>query len=63
MHARVLAESKGSTVHSRARMFEYFPRNYPWNMSVLMTLHVGGEISEIDEACRRLVQEAKNLSP
>ncbi len=33
-------------------MFEYFPDNYGWNQSVLMALLSGGDINEIDDACR-----------
>src|ERR1019366_8461669 len=33
-------------------MFAYFENNYPWNMAVLMAFALGGQISEIDEACR-----------
>lgn len=46
-----------------ARMFEYFPDMYSWNMAVLMTVQVGGEISEIDEACRPLRENVGNTSP
>jgi dienelactone hydrolase len=35
-------------------MFEYFPTNYPWSMSVLMALEMGGNVSEIDDICRPL---------
>ena len=35
-------------------MFEYFDQNYPWNMAVMMAAQSGGEMSEIDEACRPL---------
>ena len=35
-------------------MFEYFPTHYSWNMGLLMALQLGGELSEIDEACRPL---------
>jgi dienelactone hydrolase len=38
-------------------MFEYFPRNYPWSLAVMGALNRGGEIGEIDDACRPL-QEA-----
>jgi dienelactone hydrolase len=34
-------------------MFEYF-RNYPWNLALMIALHTGGVISEIDDACRPL---------
>ena len=40
-------------------MFEYFPGNYSWNLGVLMAAQLGGEMSEIDEACRPL----RALSP
>jgi dienelactone hydrolase len=33
-------------------MFEYFPGNYIWNLAVVITLHNGGLIGEVDEACR-----------
>jgi dienelactone hydrolase len=35
-------------------MFEYFPGRYSWNLGVLMAAQLGGELSEIDEACRPL---------
>ncbi len=35
-------------------MFEYFPNHYSWNLGVLMAAQLGGEMSEIDEACRPL---------
>ena len=40
-------------------MFEYFPGNYSWNLGLLMAAQLGGEMSEIDEACRPL----RSLSP
>ncbi|MQY28370.1 alpha/beta hydrolase family protein [Nocardia aurantia] len=33
-------------------MFEYFPGNYVWNLSVVATLNSGGLIDEVDRACR-----------
>jgi len=33
-------------------VFEYFPGNYVWNLAVVATVHNGGAIAEIDEACR-----------
>jgi len=36
-------------------MFEYFAGHYSWNMGVLMAAQLGGEMSEIDQACRPLV--------
>lgn len=35
-------------------MFEYFPNNYSWNMGLLMAVQLGGEMTEIDAACRPL---------
>lgn len=35
-------------------MFEYFPENYVWSVAVVQAVHLGGAISEIDEACRPL---------
>ncbi len=40
-------------------MFEYFPTNYPWSMAVLMGMAAGGNLSEVDEACRPLLEAAK----
>jgi dienelactone hydrolase len=33
-------------------VFEYFPGNYVWNLSVVATLNSGGLIDEVDRACR-----------
>lgn len=35
-------------------MFEYFANHYSWNMALLMAQQSGGEITEIDRACRAL---------
>lgn len=35
-------------------MFEYFPNNYAWSLSVAASLSIGGEMSEIDVACKPL---------
>ncbi len=35
-------------------MYEYFPDNYTWSMSVMMTVNLGGNMSDIDEACAPL---------
>jgi dienelactone hydrolase len=40
-------------------MFEYFPTHYSWTLGLLMAAQLGGEMSEIDEACRPLVEVAK----
>jgi dienelactone hydrolase len=39
-------------------MFEYFPGNYVWNLAVVATLHNGGMLAEIDEACRPIREAA-----
>lgn len=39
-------------------MFEYFPGNYVWNLSVVATLNSGGLIDEVDRACRPLKEVA-----
>ncbi|HEY5727391.1 MAG TPA: alpha/beta fold hydrolase [Acidimicrobiia bacterium] len=35
-------------------MFEYFPGNYVWNLGVVATMNSGGQIDEVDRACRPL---------
>ncbi len=35
-------------------MFEYFPNNYTWSLAIMSALNRGGQMSEIDEACRPL---------
>ena len=40
-------------------VFEYFPTHYSWNMGLLMAAQLGGELTEIDEACRPLQEIAK----
>jgi pimeloyl-ACP methyl ester carboxylesterase len=35
-------------------VFEYFPDNYNWSLAVSMAIAMGGEMSEIDSACRPL---------
>lgn len=39
-------------------MFEYFPNNYVWNLSVNIALESGAQIGEIDEMCRPLREAA-----
>jgi dienelactone hydrolase len=39
-------------------MFEYFPSNYVWNLSVDIALESGGRIGEVDEMCRPLREAA-----
>lgn len=40
-------------------MFEYFPGNYVWNLSVVATLNSGGLIDEVDRACRPIREIAQ----
>jgi len=35
-------------------MFEYFPNNYVWNLSVCIAIESGAQIGEIDEMCRSI---------
>ncbi len=35
-------------------MFEYFPDNYNWSLAVSLAIGMGGQMTEIDSACRRL---------
>ena len=35
-------------------MFEYFPKNYVWNLSIDIAIESGAQIGEIDEMCRPL---------
>ena len=35
-------------------MLEYFPSSYSWNLGVMMAAQLGGELTEIDGACRPL---------
>jgi len=37
-------------------MFEYFPNHYSWNLGLLMAVQLGGELTEIDGACRPLIE-------
>lgn len=39
-------------------MFEYFRDNYTWSLGVMGAINRGGQISEIDEACRALREHA-----
>jgi pimeloyl-ACP methyl ester carboxylesterase len=40
-------------------MFQYFPKNYVWNLSVDIAIESGAQIGEIDEMCRPLLQAAE----
>ena len=43
-------------------MFEYFPSNYPWSLAVAMSIGMGGEMSEIADACRPLANVVTGVS-
>jgi dipeptidyl aminopeptidase/acylaminoacyl peptidase len=36
-------------------LFQYFPNNYVWNLAVNMALESGGQIGEIEDMCRPLL--------
>ncbi len=40
-------------------MFQYFPTNYVWNLSVNIAMNCGGQIGEVDAICRPLVEVSK----
>jgi pimeloyl-ACP methyl ester carboxylesterase len=39
-------------------LFQYFPKNYVWNLSIAVALESGGKIGEIEEMCRPLLEAA-----
>ena len=39
-------------------LFQYFPNNYVWNLSIAIALESGGRIGEIEEMCRPLLEAA-----
>ncbi|MCH4243356.1 alpha/beta hydrolase family protein [Acinetobacter gerneri] len=41
-------------------MFHYFPTNYVWSLSTLIALGYGGNIGEIDEICKPILDASKN---
>lgn len=41
-------------------MFRYFPTNYPWNLSVDLSIEMGARIGEIEEMCSPLREAAKS---
>lgn len=43
-------------------MFEYFPSNYPWSLGVALSISMGGDITEIDNACRPLARVVEGAS-
>jgi len=43
-------------------MFEYFPGNYVWNLGVVAALNSGGQIDEVDRACRPIRELAQQGS-
>ena len=39
-------------------LFQYFPNNYVWNLSINIAIESGGKIGEIEEMCRPLLDSA-----
>ncbi len=39
-------------------LFQYFPNNYVWNLSVTIAMESGAKIGEIEEMCRPLLEAA-----
>lgn len=37
-------------------LFQYFPNNYVWNLAVNMAIESGGQIGEIEDMCRPLLE-------
>src|SRR5690606_32100931 len=44
--------------HIAMALFQYFPSNYVWNLSVNIALASGGQIGEIEDMCRPLLEAA-----
>ncbi|GHF45274.1 pimeloyl-ACP methyl ester carboxylesterase [Deinococcus metalli] len=40
-------------------MFEYFPKNYVWNLALNLAMEMGAKIGELDEMCRPLLDAAR----
>ena len=40
-------------------MFRYFPTNYPWDLSVNLSIEMGAKMGEIAEMCAPLVEASK----
>ncbi|TNE37810.1 MAG: alpha/beta hydrolase [Sphingomonadales bacterium] len=43
-------------------MFEYFPTNYPWSLTVACSIAMGAEMSEIADVCRPLSNVVSGVS-
>ena len=43
----------------RRRMFKYFPSNYPWNLSIMLSIEMGARMGEIAEMCAPLIEASK----
>jgi len=41
-------------------MFEYFPKNYVWNLALNLAMEMGARIGELDEMSRPLLDAARN---
>lgn len=40
-------------------MFKYFPTNYPWNLSVMLSIEMGARMGEIAEMCGPLIDASQ----
>lgn len=40
-------------------MFQYFPKNYVWNLALNLAMEMGAKIGELDEMCRPLQEVAQ----
>ena len=40
-------------------MFKYFPSNYPWNLSVMLSIEMGARMGEIAEMCGPLIEASQ----
>src|SRR5690606_37180299 len=51
-------DSSSLRASSAMALFQYFPNNYVWNLAVNMALASGGQIGEIEDMCRPLLDAA-----
>jgi len=40
-------------------MFQYFPTNYVWSLSAMIAITHGGQIGEVDEMCRPILEASR----
>jgi alpha-beta hydrolase superfamily lysophospholipase len=43
----------------RLSVWEYFPKNYVWNLSINIAASMGGSIGEVDAVCRSLIKSSE----